>query len=57
MLKKKELLKDAFIIAEVGNNHQGSLELAIEYIKTFAAAGANAIKFQTRNNKYLLQMR
>lgn len=42
-----------FIIAEVGQNHQGDLELAREYIKTFALEGANAVKFQTRNNKYL----
>lgn len=42
-----------FIIAEVGQNHQGDLELAREYIKVFANEGADAIKFQTRNNKYL----
>ncbi|TAK64240.1 N-acetylneuraminate synthase family protein [Methylobacter sp.] len=42
-----------FIIAEVGNNHQGDLEIARNYIKVFADAGADAIKFQTRNNKYL----
>jgi sialic acid synthase len=42
-----------FIIAEVGQNHQGDLDLAREYIKVFAAEGADAVKFQTRNNKYL----
>ncbi len=42
-----------FIIAEVGQNHQGDLEKAREYIRTFAYEGADAIKFQTRNNKYL----
>jgi len=42
-----------FFIAEVGQNHQGELDIAIEYIKTFSSAGANAIKFQTRDNKYL----
>ena len=41
------------IIAEVGQNHQGSLETALEYIKVFSAAGADVIKFQTRNNRYL----
>jgi len=45
--------KNIYIIAEVGQNHQGNVEIALEYIRTFAAAGANAIKFQTRNNKYL----
>ena len=44
---------EPFIIAEVGQNHQGDLEKAREYIKIFSFAGADAIKFQTRNNKYL----
>lgn len=43
----------SFIIAEVGQNHQGELDTALEYIKVFAYEGADAIKFQTRNNKYL----
>lgn len=43
----------AFLIAEVGQNHQGDLELAKEYIRVFASAGADAIKFQTRNNRAL----
>ena len=45
--------KDIYIIAEVGQNHQGDISLALDYIRTFAAAGADAVKFQTRNNKYL----
>ena len=44
---------EVLIIAEVGQNHNGSLDLAREYVQTFARAGADAIKFQTRNNKYL----
>lgn len=44
---------DSIIIAEVGQNHQGDLELAREYIKVFANAGADVVKFQTRDNKYL----
>ena len=42
-----------FVIAEVGQNHQGDLDLAREYIRIFAFEGADAIKFQTRDNKYL----
>ena len=42
-----------FVIAEVGQNHQGNLETALEYIRVFAFAGADAIKFQTRDNKLL----
>ncbi len=53
MFKKSELQDNAFVIAEIGQNHQGDLDLAREYIKIFAAAGADAVKFQTRNNRYL----
>ena len=45
--------EDSYIIAEVGQNHQGSIEEAIRYISTFAALGANAVKFQMRSNKSL----
>ena len=37
----------SYLIAEVGQNHQGDLDLAREYIKVFAAEGADAVKFQT----------
>ena len=47
-------LKDkSFIIAEVGQNHQGNLSIAKKYIEVFSALGADAIKFQTRDNKTL----
>ena len=45
--------EEPFIIAEVGQNHQGDLQRAREFIKVFSYEGADAIKFQTRNNKYL----
>ena len=44
---------DIFVIAEVGQNHNGDLELARKFIKTFSDKGASAVKFQTRNNRYL----
>ena len=53
MLRKDELEVNPLIIAEVGQNHQGELATAREYVKIFAAAGADVIKFQTRNNRYL----
>ncbi len=53
MFRKEGLGEKAFIIAEVGQNHQGDLNIAREYIRIFAFEGADAIKFQTRNNKYL----
>ena len=42
-----------FIIAEVGHNHQGNLESALELIRAAAASGASAVKLQKRNNKTL----
>ena len=45
--------KDTFVIAEVGQNHNGNLDVSREYIRVFANAGADAVKFQTRNNKHL----
>ena len=40
-------MKPAYILAEIGVNHAGSHDLAIEMIKTAALAGANGVKFQT----------
>ena len=45
--------EEPIIIAEVGQNHQGELDNALKYVKIFSEAGADAIKFQTRNNKFL----
>lgn len=42
-----------YVIAEVGQNHQGNYNLAKEYIDIFAREGANAVKFQMRNNRTL----
>jgi sialic acid synthase len=53
MFKREEVADAPFIIAEVGQNHQGRLDNALEYIRLFASAGADAVKFQTRNNKIL----
>jgi len=53
MLRKEDLQDNVLIIAEVGQNHQGDLSIAREYVKIFAMAGADVIKVQTRNNKFL----
>lgn len=42
-----------FIIAEIGNNHNGSLELAKKLIKQAVLIGANCVKFQIRSMKAL----
>ena len=39
----------ALIIAEIGNNHQGSIELAQKLIYAAKQAGADIVKFQHRN--------
>ena len=39
--------KRTFIIAEAGNNHEGSFKHAIKLIDEASKAGADAIKFQT----------
>lgn len=42
-----------FVIAEVGNNHQGSLKLACALVDAAVTAGADAVKFQLRNHEAL----
>lgn len=43
-----------FIVAEVGNNHQGSMDNARRMIHEAAKAGADAVKFQKRHLESLL---
>jgi len=42
-----DLENDVLVVAEVGNNHEGSYSLAEEMIGLISEAGANAVKFQT----------
>ncbi|WP_165491543.1 N-acetylneuraminate synthase family protein [Stutzerimonas kirkiae] len=42
-----------FVIAEIGNNHNGSLELAKRLVDASIAAGVDAVKFQLRNREAL----
>ncbi len=44
---------DCYVIAEIGHNHQGNLELAKKMIASAAECGANAVKLQKRNNAKL----
>ncbi len=46
--------KPAFIIAEIGVNHNGNLELARQLINIAADAGASAVKFQTFKTEKLV---
>jgi N-acetylneuraminate synthase/N,N'-diacetyllegionaminate synthase len=42
-----ELTRQVLVVAEIGNNHEGSFSLAEELIQTAAIAGVQAVKFQT----------
>ena len=42
-----------FVIAEIGNNHNGSLPLARELVDAAVAAGADCVKFQLRDRAAL----
>jgi sialic acid synthase SpsE/sugar phosphate isomerase/epimerase len=41
--------KRIFVIAEIGNNHNGSVELALKMVDAAHEAGADCVKFQMRN--------
>ena len=44
---------DCYVIAEIGNNHQGSLEVCKEMFIAAKRCGADAVKLQKRDNKGL----
>jgi sialic acid synthase len=44
---------DPFVIAELGHNHQGSLETCLQMIRAAAYSGASAVKLQKRDNREL----
>ena len=43
-----------FVVAEIGNNHQGEFEVAKQMIDEAAKAGVQAVKFQKRDMEALL---
>lgn len=44
---------DAYVIAEIGHNHEGDMGKAKELVERAAAAGASAAKLQKRDNRSL----
>ncbi len=43
----------AYLVAELGQNHQGQVKIAEKLIQAAAACGASAVKLQKRDNKNL----
>ena len=43
---KKLIKKNTFIVAEIGNNHEGNFKTAIELIDKASEAKVDAVKFQ-----------
>ena len=41
---------DCYVIAEIGHNHQGSVEQAMQMIAKAHECGADAVKLQKRDN-------
>jgi N,N'-diacetyllegionaminate synthase len=50
----KDLDHDIVVVAEIGSNHEGSLDAARRMIRLAASAGADAVKFQTFTPKRLV---
>jgi N-acetylneuraminate synthase/sialic acid synthase len=44
---------DCYVIAEIGHNHQGSLEQCMQLFDVAKECGANAVKLQKRDNRTL----
>lgn len=44
---------DCYVIAEIGHNHQGRLDQALELVDAAAECGASAVKLQKRDNRAL----
>jgi sialic acid synthase SpsE len=49
--------RDVLVVAEIGNNHEGSYALAEEMIGLAAKAGAGAVKFQTFRTEHYVSRR
>jgi len=54
-IKDVEISDDSnvFVIAEIGHNHQGSIETCEHLFTEASNAGATAVKLQKRDNKSL----
>jgi len=51
--KKKKIFHKSFVIAEIGHNHKGSVEIAKKLFSSAKTCGADAVKLQKRSNSNL----
>src|SRR3954467_12611527 len=49
---KHDLDQCIFIVAEIGNNHEGNFDVARRMVEAAAASGVDAVKFQTFRAKH-----
>lgn len=56
-MKRIDETDEVFVIAEIGGNHEGSLEVAKDYVHLAASAGADSIKFQIYSGDTLVNVR
>ena len=54
MILKKFNRNKTFIIAEIGNNHEGNYQLAKKMINLVSKSGADAVKFQTYKTSFFI---
>lgn len=54
MIYSFDLSKKVIIVAEIGNNHEGNFDLAMEMIESAAKTGVDAVKFQTFIPEYFV---
>ncbi|MHC4992010.1 MAG: N-acetylneuraminate synthase family protein [Planctomycetota bacterium] len=52
-----DLSRQVLVVAEIGNNHEGSPALAEELVGLAVKAGADAVKFQTFRTEHLVSRR
>lgn len=52
-----DLSRRVMIVAEIGNNHEGSFDLAAKLIDLAAGAGVDAVKFQTYRTEHYISRR
>ena len=50
----QNIMDSVFVIAEIGNNHEGSIDLAEDLVGIAAEAGADAVKFQTYSTELFI---